>query len=71
MIPWSLYLFYGDRCLLEEEYRNMKAWVEFISNREGEIPGRGPGQQDFTLPTGWHWTIRTRSPPLEAQKPGM
>jgi alpha-L-rhamnosidase len=47
VIPWSLYLFYGDRCLLEEEYRNMKAWVEFISNREGEIPGEGAWTAGF------------------------
>lgn len=28
--PWSLYLAYGDRRILEEQYDSMKAYVEFI-----------------------------------------
>lgn len=28
--PWNLYLAYGDRRILEEQYESMRAWIEFI-----------------------------------------
>jgi alpha-L-rhamnosidase len=30
--PWTLYLCYGDKRLLEEQYGSMKSWVEYIRN---------------------------------------
>ncbi len=33
IIPWTLYLQYGDVSLLEEQYASMRAWVEFMRNR--------------------------------------
>ncbi len=30
VIPWTVYTFYGDKKLLEEQYENMKLWVEWI-----------------------------------------
>jgi alpha-L-rhamnosidase len=30
IIPWNLYLAYGDRRVLETQYPSMKAWVEYI-----------------------------------------
>ncbi len=33
IIPWTLYLQYGDANLLEEQYPSMRAWVEFMRNR--------------------------------------
>lgn len=33
--PWTLYLYYGDRRVLEEQYDSMKAWVEYI-RRQGD-----------------------------------
>jgi alpha-L-rhamnosidase len=30
IIPWNLYLAYGDLRVLEEQYPSMKAWVDFI-----------------------------------------
>ena len=30
IIPWNLYLAYGDRRVLEEQYPSMKAWVDYI-----------------------------------------
>mgnify|MGYP001509506702 CR=1 len=30
VIPWNLYLFYGNRGFLSEQYDNMKQWVDFI-----------------------------------------
>lgn len=34
VIPWTMYLFYGDKSLLEEQYGNMKSWVNYIRNEE-------------------------------------
>ena len=30
VIPWTQYLFYGDKTLLKERYPGMKAWVDWI-----------------------------------------
>lgn len=30
IIPWNLYLAYGDQHVLEDQYPSMKAWVEYI-----------------------------------------
>ncbi|NLB90061.1 MAG: family 78 glycoside hydrolase catalytic domain [Clostridiales bacterium] len=30
IIPWTLYLFYGDKALLEKQYTNMTQWVNWI-----------------------------------------
>lgn len=30
IIPWNMYLFYGNKRLLAEQYDNMKQWVDFI-----------------------------------------
>ncbi|MBQ3386564.1 MAG: hypothetical protein IJG53_04490, partial [Eggerthellaceae bacterium] len=34
VIPWNLYMFYGDKKLLEEQYPNMKMWVEWIKKTD-------------------------------------
>lgn len=36
IIPWEMYLVYGDRELLETQYPSMKAWVEYIRNKSGD-----------------------------------
>ena len=30
IVPWNLYMFYGDKELLKETYPNMKEWVDWI-----------------------------------------
>jgi len=30
IIPWNMYLAYGDKRILEQQYSSMKAWVEFM-----------------------------------------
>lgn len=30
IIPWNMYMAYGDRKILEEQYESMKAWVGFM-----------------------------------------
>ncbi|HEY0740677.1 MAG TPA: family 78 glycoside hydrolase catalytic domain [Chryseosolibacter sp.] len=31
IIPWNMYLAYGDKRVLEEQYESMKGWVEWIT----------------------------------------
>ena len=35
IIPWDMYLAYGDKRILEVQYPSMKAWVEYIRSRGG------------------------------------
>jgi len=44
--PWTIYLVYGDKRLLEEQYDSMKAWVEYI---------RRQGENEFLWNTGFHF----------------
>jgi alpha-L-rhamnosidase len=30
IVPWNMYLAYGDKRILENQYNSMKAWVEYI-----------------------------------------
>lgn len=34
--PWTMYLVYGDKKLLENQYQSMKAWVEYIRKKAGD-----------------------------------
>ncbi len=36
IIPWTMYLVYGDKNLLETQYPSMKSWVEYIRGKAGE-----------------------------------
>ena len=36
VLPWTLYLSYGERRILEEQYPSMKAWVEYIRRQAGD-----------------------------------
>jgi alpha-L-rhamnosidase len=33
ILPWNMYLAYGDKRVLEQQYPSMKAWVEYIRGR--------------------------------------
>jgi alpha-L-rhamnosidase len=35
IIPWTLYLTYGDRRILEEQYASMARWVAYMGQRAG------------------------------------
>lgn len=39
IIPWNLYLFYGDKSILEEQFQSMKSWVDYIGIVDGENHG--------------------------------
>ena len=45
IIPWNMYLAYGDRKVLETQYPSMKAWVEYM---------RGQSRNDLWN-TGFHF----------------
>jgi alpha-L-rhamnosidase len=34
--PWTMYLVYGDKNFLENQYPGMKAWVEYIRKKAGD-----------------------------------
>lgn len=36
IVPWTMYLSYGDKRILKEQYPSMKAWVEYMEKRAGE-----------------------------------
>ena len=36
IIPWTMYLSYGDRRILETQYPSMVAWVEYMKRRAGD-----------------------------------
>jgi len=44
--PWTIYLSYGDKRILEEQYDSMKAWVEYM---------RSQGDNEFLWNTGFHF----------------
>ncbi len=36
VIPWTLYLAYGDTRILETQYESMKAWIGYMQSRAGD-----------------------------------
>lgn len=36
IIPWNLYLFYGDKSILADSFEGMKAWVDYIRRYDGD-----------------------------------
>ena len=36
IVPWTVYLAYGDQRILETQYPSMKAWVGYMTSRAGE-----------------------------------
>jgi alpha-L-rhamnosidase len=45
IIPWTMYLTYGDRRLLERQYSSMRAWVDYARRRAGTDLIWRPGWQ--------------------------
>ena len=44
--PWTVYRYYGDARLLEDQYDSMKRWVEYI---------RSQGDNEYLWNTGFHF----------------
>ncbi|HUT28353.1 MAG TPA: glycoside hydrolase family 78 protein [Sedimentisphaerales bacterium] len=36
VVPWTVYLCYGDTRILEQQYSSMKAWVDYMAGRAGD-----------------------------------
>ena len=36
IVPWTIYLTYGDKRILEVQYPSMKGWVEYMKSRAGD-----------------------------------
>ena len=36
IVPWTMYIVYGDKRLLETQYPSMKRWIEYIRNKSGD-----------------------------------
>ncbi|MGG4033241.1 glycoside hydrolase family 78 protein [Paenibacillus cisolokensis] len=36
IIPWTLYLVYGDKRILERQYDSMTAWIQYIRKQSGD-----------------------------------
>lgn len=34
IIPWDLYLYYGDKATLENQFDSMKAWVDYMTSQD-------------------------------------
>ena len=45
IVPWTMYVAYGDRSLLARQYPSMRAWVEFEHRRAGTDLVWQPGWQ--------------------------
>lgn len=39
IIPWNVYLFSGDKTILENQIESMKAWVDYIRRIDGDCHG--------------------------------
>ncbi|BBI31680.1 glycoside hydrolase family 78 protein [Cohnella abietis] len=44
--PWTIYLCYGDKRILEEQYGSMQAWVNYIQSQ---------GENEYLWNTGFHF----------------
>ncbi|MCC5931542.1 MAG: family 78 glycoside hydrolase catalytic domain [Cyclobacteriaceae bacterium] len=60
IIPWYMYLYYGDTAVLHEHYDGMKKWLQYLENEkneEGLLENQGLGEwvpPDFVqLPTAF------------------
>ena len=46
IVPWVVYLNYGDKRVLKNQYTSMKAWIGYMKERAGE---------DFIWDGDWHY----------------
>jgi alpha-L-rhamnosidase len=36
IVPWTVYLSYGDTRILDQQYKSMKGWVDYMAGRAGD-----------------------------------
>lgn len=47
VIPWNVYLHYGDKGILKRQYASMKAWVDYMKGEDDRSGGRRLWQSGF------------------------
>ncbi len=47
VVPWAIYLHYGDRRIIEENYDSAKRWVDWIHTQASEYLWRAAGPGDW------------------------
>jgi alpha-L-rhamnosidase len=47
IIPWNMYLYYGDRSILLQQYESMKGWVDYVKSRDEAAGGKRLWVNDF------------------------
>ncbi len=47
VIPWTVYLYSGDRAILEQQYPSMKGWLEYIRRQDERAGDRGLWRTGF------------------------
>jgi alpha-L-rhamnosidase len=47
IIPWTLYQFYGDKVILEQQYESMKLWVKYIYEVDEKTGGHRMWRDGF------------------------
>lgn len=47
IIPWTLYLCYGDKRVLEENYTSFKKWIEYLKSNSNEYLRPNTGYGDW------------------------
>lgn len=50
VMPWLIYLYYGDRRILEKHYAGMTRWIEYLKSRtdkDGIVTHEEPGSWDL------------------------
>jgi len=65
IIPWNIYQAYGDKRILENQYRSMRAWVDYVTAHARKIHWirrlqprfwlHVPGYYQYIWDTGYHW----------------
>lgn len=40
IIPWNVYMHYGDQAILEQQFESMRSWVDYIKKADDESGGR-------------------------------
>lgn len=49
IVPWTLYQYYGDRSILQQQYESMKGWADYIYSRDEASGGKRLWQGDFSF----------------------
>src|SRR5699024_10682761 len=47
IIPWNMYVYYGDIAILKQQYESMKGWVKYIEGRDEETGGKRLWKNNF------------------------